>query len=296
MTSRLHYATNALRGFTLVELMVTLVIIAILSSLSLAGLNGARQRSKIAKTQSTLRKLNEAITPIYHDFLRRRLVQSGSTASQRLSALRTVQALEMPDSWGDVAASSTAVNSHAVYARTGPIRAYAAFKQSCMGRTDEWGSAECLYLMIARSGYNASLLENFRTDEVFDIDRDNAPEFKDAWNTPIAFVRWAPGFSAGVAPNAAWRSPIQVADPSQFHDPFDSQRVDASGYALYPLIVSAGPDEEMQVVLSGTNGTGLVPWQSPPLSLTTVTGGSAGAAEDISKARDNLTNHDLIKR
>jgi len=273
------------------------VIIAILSSLSLAGLNGARQRSKAAKTQSTLRKLNDAIMPQYDDFLRRRLHQSGSSAVERLSALRLVQALEMPDSWGDVAATSGAVNSLPSYAKTSPVRAYAAFKQACTGRTDEWGSAECMYLMLTRSGYNGSSLENFRTDEVSDLDGDNAPEFKDGWNTPIAFIRWAPGFSDGVAPAAAWRSVVQIANPTDFHDPFDSRRVDASGYALYPLIVSAGPDEEMQVVLTGTNGCGVLPWPPsllPP--LTAITTGSAGAAEDITKARDNLTNHDLMKR
>jgi hypothetical protein len=154
-----------------------------------------------------------------------------------------------------------------------------------------------MYLMLARSGYNSSPLENFRTDEVSDIDGDNAPEFKDGWNTPIAFIRWAPGFSDGVAPNAAWRSAVQIANPTDFHDPLDSQRVDASGYALYPLIVSAGPDEEMQVELTGTNGSGVLPWPPSPLPpLTTITTGSAGASEDITKARDNLTNHDLMKR
>ena len=294
MSTHLHKAPNARRGFTLVELLVVLVIIAILSSLTLAGLASARQRSKVAKTQSTLRKLNDVIMPQYDDFLRRRLAQSGTTPIQRLSSLRIMQALEMPDSWGDVTASGTAIDAGPAYARTAAVRSYGSFKGAINAtRTDEWGSAECLHMIVSRSGRNSAHLENFRTDEVSDIDNDNAPEFKDAWNTPIKFIRWAPGYSDGVSTSSAWKSPIQVADATNFHDPFDFQRVDPTGYALYPLLVSAGPDEEMRIQESPAAGAGILPSFG---NIMTITSGSAGAAEDDSKARDNITNHDLMKR
>ena len=57
--------TPSRNGFTLVELMVVIVIISILSALTLSGLAGARQRAKIDKTKSTIRKLHEIVIPQY---------------------------------------------------------------------------------------------------------------------------------------------------------------------------------------------------------------------------------------
>lgn len=304
MSCPLHYAPNAHRGFTLVELMVTLVIIAILSSLSLAGLNGARHRSKFTKTQSTLRKIDDAISAQFESYVRRRLPLASTTANanaramERLRAVRALQVLEMPDSWGDVAANVGAVAAFPSYLQTGPVRAYAAFKDASTTRTDAFGSAECLYMILARSGFEPDQVEQFRTDEIFDFDKDNVPEFKDGWNTPIAFVRWAPGYSAGVSTHPTWVSPIQTNDPVRFHDPLDIQNVDTTGYALHPLIVSAGPDEAMQVMLVGNAGSGLLPnvIANLPLLFASITSGSSGAAEDASAVRDNISNHSLGRR
>jgi prepilin-type N-terminal cleavage/methylation domain-containing protein len=69
-------ASPALPGsrgaFTLIELMVVIVILAILASLTLSGLNGARQRAKIDKTRSTIRKLHEIVIPIYESYVEKR--------------------------------------------------------------------------------------------------------------------------------------------------------------------------------------------------------------------------------
>ena len=63
-------ATNTPRNaFTLIELLVVLVIVSVLASLSLAGLAGARQRAKIDKTRSTIRKIDSVIRPIFDSYL-----------------------------------------------------------------------------------------------------------------------------------------------------------------------------------------------------------------------------------
>ena len=67
----------ARRAFTLVELMVVIMIIAILSSLTLAGLSGVRQRAREDKTKSTIRKIDAVIRPMYDSYRTRRVQASG---------------------------------------------------------------------------------------------------------------------------------------------------------------------------------------------------------------------------
>jgi prepilin-type N-terminal cleavage/methylation domain-containing protein len=73
MISPRCYALNFRRAFTLVELMVTIVIISILASLTLAGLAGARNRSKVGKTESTIRKIDDLIKPLFDAYADRRV-------------------------------------------------------------------------------------------------------------------------------------------------------------------------------------------------------------------------------
>ena len=67
---------------TLVELLVVVTVIAILSSLTLSGLLVARGNAQIAKTSSTIRKLNEVILPYYEEYESRvPSLQSGDVAA-----------------------------------------------------------------------------------------------------------------------------------------------------------------------------------------------------------------------
>jgi prepilin-type N-terminal cleavage/methylation domain-containing protein len=127
-------------AFTLVELMVVLVIIAMLSSLTLMGLAGVRGRGKVAKTKSTIRKLDDCVSEILASYVDRRtqVDQAASSvwyacyrdaagfhgpklpqqnwpapvtneravqlafARTRLYQARQCQIFEMPDCWDDV--------------------------------------------------------------------------------------------------------------------------------------------------------------------------------------------------
>jgi len=303
MTSLFHHAPNARQGFTLVELMVTLAIIAILSSLSLAGLNGARHRSKIAKTQGTLRKLNDAIVPHYESYLSRRLATVGGSptavATDRLGRLRLLMVREMPDSWDDVYASLPVVNALSgtnEYLKTGPVRSYAALKSSLSATLNpDFGNAECLHMIMSRSGFDSSWMEQFRDDETGDTDSDAAPEFRDGWNRPIRFIRWAPGFV----------SPVQQLDTP---DPFDPLRVSGTpgnpDPRLVPLLFSSGPDGASATAaddgygITGPPATGwaaLAPITTTrPPSVTPLPG--TISVSDPAAARDNITSHDLSRR
>lgn len=299
MTSSLHYAPNARRGFTLVELMVVIVIISILSSLTLAGLAVAQRNSKADKTRSTIRKLHEVIVPHYEGFLRRRvplptgLTSGTAIALERLNRIRTLTLYEMPDSWADVAVATTgtagtlASGTVPSYAWTGVSRGYASARGTS---TPDNASAECLFLVISRGAREPGAVEAFRQDEIGDTDGDGALEFRDGWNQPITFFRWAPGFSSP-------QSFQQFANASTHHDPFDLQRVDPDGYALVPLIVSLGPDG-----LIGLNDVPAAAWsqlaQSAPKlqSIVNLMSPQLGSVANASSVADNITNHDLNTR
>jgi hypothetical protein len=283
----------------------------------LAGMAGARQRSKIDKTRSTIRKLQEIVIPHYESYLSRRV--AAKTPAARLVAVRLLMSQEMPDQWADVY-TFAGLPSNA----TAATRRYAQFK-SDLAAGPNWAangeqyyeSAECLALIVMRSGFNADATEAFRTDEIGDVDLDNAPEFLDGWGKPIRFVRWPSGFTASPVADSF----IQPRDAGVNPDPFDPQRLSRTisypsnpqtDFGLTPLIYSAGPDGGLQSDLSssgaaygvqGSAGALANGWVATPAVdfFTTRASDSAstplaGTVTDWNAAADNITNHDLVTK
>lgn len=302
MTCRLHYAPNARRGFTLVELMVVIIIVSILSALTLSGLGVARQRSKADVTRATIRKINEPIMDQYDSYASR---TKGCTPTD-LGNIRSIIVEEMPDKWGNVNANTAAC-------ATGPGRAYVNYKSAAATRTYE--GAECLFMIVTRSGYAPGALEDFRPMEVGDVDGDGMKEFLDAWGNPVEFLRWAPGFSSP-APgnNGVEYSAIQIADATNAHDALDCGLVvsgtlvlsDTTAFQLYPLIYSAGPDKAGNTS-AGSSGYGIYqganhwPMTASALQTNICTRDPStliGAPDpaDPTAYRDNITNHDFPRR
>lgn len=315
------------RAFTLVELMVVMVIIAMLASLTLAGLSGARQRAKIDKTKSTIRKLHEIIMPQYESYLTRRVLPlAGATnaAARRLAAIRLLMTLEMPDQWSDVVSVPPVFTPPPPWAQTAAVRRYAATKSS-LPPSRAYEGAECLAMIVMRGGFDTGIPESFRPDEIGDIDRDGWPEILDGWGKPIGFIRWPAGL----------QSPLQPQNSAVNPDPFDPMGVSVQiaypdptvpqiDYGLTPLIFSGGPDAALDAPLTGSPATqhyggyyaagDLV--TSPPPSwadiMLNVTGATApstrsisgpgtppnrpGAAFDAGAVRDNITNFDFLKK
>lgn len=341
---------GARRGFTLVELVVVIVILAILASLTLSGLNGARQRAKIDKTRSTIRKLHEIVIPIYEGYVERRITPAidpttglpiankTRVAQIQVYAKRFIMATDLPDLWDD--AWSASASSYSTFPSTSNFRSPNARYQAIgtnklSGLSDPtlamaYESAECLQMIVVRGGYSADAVEQFRSDEIGDVDGDGLPEFVDGWGRPISFIRWPAGFDKSVVQSPTASGPPDPIDPLGVTDA-------TKGFAdrsLIPLIYSGGPNNSLDIDTSATagsyglmtsrdvtsTGTPEASWQksgwinansnaSPrpdllttawPKGATVLAGsikpGSSNGMTNVRAASDNITNHDLVTK
>lgn len=309
----MSYKHKSRAGFTLVELLVSLVIISILAAMTLSGLSAVRRRSREEATRTTIRKIHEIIVPQYESYLDKRLdravcITTGGSAPStvvgtrrefewgKLVTIRKTLAFEMPDNWGDVGVGAGPVPSAFV---NGRINAYVNYGVSgTIPIEDSYQSSECLYMICLLSGFQPEAMENFRAEEIGDKDGDGKPEFHDAWGMPIAFIRWPTGFSG----------PITLNQGTQ--DSFDPETVDSSrppqsasaasiSYGVVPLIYSAGLDQEYGLdkavsILPESISTNVTVGNFN--TVTATSGGHFASSLPGNASQDNISNHDLITR
>jgi prepilin-type N-terminal cleavage/methylation domain-containing protein len=210
-------------AFTLVELLVVMVIIAMLTAMTLAGLFSAQESAKAQRTRGTIAKIHNQVMVHWESFRTRRLpvffnpaidgndaVATRRFAARKLQALWDIMRLEMPDQYADFkfpndidARNGATTPEVAVNALRQAYRdhlAMVAASRNLPGVTEliaeaeaQNASAECLYLIIT-VGMNADEEVRFLAGEVGDTDHDGLYEFLDGWGRPISFLRWAPGY------------------------------------------------------------------------------------------------------
>jgi len=239
-------------GFTMVELLVTVTIIAMLAALVLGAVQMARESAREINTRSLIAKLDRFVSARYESYTSRRLPLSRQdiidVATNRgwpltapwtvprvkLNAMRDLMRMEMPDRWSDV-------TDGPVFLRFYPRDPDPAqdrlkwlvdpalrerYKQAydsapAVPARNEWGGAECLYQIVMSC---PGAKDQFRDTDMGDIDGDGLREFHDGWGRPIQFIRWPAGFvdyanlqahNNGIAPaGCAGYSPLPWSPPS----------------------------------------------------------------------------------
>ena len=331
----MSYKNKSRAGFTLVELLVSLVIVSILAAMTLSGLSAVRRRSREEATRTTIRKIHEIIVPQYESYLDKRISAlkmsdeinqlptitsaarpdcfDASTSTplarrkfelRKLASIRRTLSLEMPDNWDDVGGLPGPPPGFSNY-QSGLTRAYASYEGSTA--TDQYQGAECLYMICLLSGFQPEAMENFRAEEIGDKDSDGKPEFHDAWGMPIRFIRWPTGFDGPITLN-------------QDTDPFDPDTIDGPSNGVpygptsaspprfllgtTPLIYSPGLDQEYGWVRGAETWNKLPvsgPSQQSMVNLDRLTFSSTdsrhfAAPDGNGGTEDNISNHDFITR
>lgn len=327
-------------SFTLIEMTIVIAIIGILAAMAMSVYATALSQSKAHRTRTIIAKIDTIIGEKWEGYRTRqvpiRILPGTNTdvaAGTRLLAMRELQRFELPDRITDVTAgpaygsppNSIPQTNYPVYALsalfTRPAinklylrRAFQAHAPGSPGTTglQYWTNAnenaECLYLILAatRDG-DKNALDYFSPSEIGDVDDDGMNEILDGWGQPIAFLRWAPGYRADIAPFPV--TPQTAADA----DPFDPLKIDYrfrdvdltnDPIALRPLIWSAGADKthdiQVGVVDSSNNAIPYAttspandPYHPQPIMAGSPADGNADNSPDYT---DNITNHDLEAR
>jgi prepilin-type N-terminal cleavage/methylation domain-containing protein len=245
-------------GLTLVELLITMTIMAIIAAMILGTAQAAMESARRSRTQQTIHKIHGLIMerlelystrrvdfkPAFTTLLNNALQSNTITHSMygqivadlRLLALREMMKYEMPDRWSDVRDANRSALDIPEFLVNRP-----ALAQSYLARWNQMTTAnpsidpsesfegpECLYLTVMNATGDGEARTLFTKQEIGDVDGDGTPEFLDGWGQPIGWIRWPAGFVP--------HSQLMTGDANTDHDPFDMYRRDMTPTPTTPAL------------------------------------------------------------
>ena len=211
-------------GFTLVELLVTVAIIAILAGVGLSTLFLAQEAAREDRTRMLISKLHNQLMIRWESYQTRRLplqIMPGESpkdfAKRLLWGRRELMRMELPERYVDIGLpmpNETPFVPSIVPPSTSPVvsamirRINIAAQQKGLtllqmlqeiGKDNE--RAECLYLIVTTGmQVDASGKKIFDERHVGDTDDDGMLEFVDGWGQAIQWIRWPAGFVSDLQP------------------------------------------------------------------------------------------------
>ncbi len=206
MQRRTHHQRRSSRGFSLVEILIVISILATLVALSLVVLGTSQNAANIAATRATITKVDALLQDQFKGFNR----QQGT-----------------PNSATDI--ENIKFNAKSGFPQSGSEATGLRFSAD----TDINTSSELLYLIITEGRVTGSTPvgdDAFTGRELADTDGDGHQELIDAWGNPLRFYRWPTrllnpfGFRANSLSAAvnATDTTISVDDASGFSGLFTS--------------------------------------------------------------------------
>ncbi len=168
----------------------------------------------------------------------------------------------------------------------------------------DWESAECLYAILAHSTVaGGPALEGFHPSEVGDKDNDGYPEFWDAWENPIGWLRWPAAYPSAL--NLSYKQMVSntagtgmepaspdAFDPYRTHSHWLASGPTQKPWTLVPLIISAGPDADFGIDSAVATPYADLSNQNP--YYPTPDSPSVGMVVNAAATQDNISNHDLL--
>ena len=171
-------ANRPRRGFTLVELIMTMAIMAILSAMIAVALAGAEESAKVSHTRALIARLHTLLMDRYESYRWRRLPISSTSettgnspsvaAKARCNAMRNLMRIELPDRWTDVDSNDPpAVLQSPTIAYIQYQNAYnAAVKANGTALDTTYQGADCLYMIVTIGLEENDVLENFSQSDI----------------------------------------------------------------------------------------------------------------------------------
>jgi len=190
-------------GFTLVELLIVMSVIAVLGTLALLVIRGAVENAKADRTQSQITRINEILQQRWEDYEVRILpiripanagLGRGAIAKIRSDAILQLVRAEMPNRASYVTSSQFPTGGFDVFypALNGSFRIPSLYTRynavASPGWTEQHQEAECLYMVLQSIVVlDQSGVDFLHNDEVRDTDGDGMPEVLDGFGLPMQF-------------------------------------------------------------------------------------------------------------